>query len=856
MGAAAGAQGDRTQLPGGKPGNDAAYWIKVLEKGEDLLAQEEALENLGKLGPAARTALPALKKIADDDKSALRKKAVMTIFRIDPRADVSPAILLDGLKDASAQEKLQSAVLLARAAANSPTLISQVLDALPNLDPATRALLVGRLNGLSPTVYPVLEKAFGHKHPQVRAASLAVAGKMSAEVAKSLPAVQRLLKDPDLGVRFEAARIVWLFDARNNEKQLAGIFKEAAQDAEIRARVFAFLAVAQPPLRDAALFELALQNGPADFRLRAIIGLADLGKPSRDLLAPLLDLVRTDVKQRAMALHLLGRVCPKELKGALPDFIDLFQKQPDDLVRVELYKLFVQCGADAVNPLMDLVKKDRSGDIFKMSTIHNALSRIGAPALDPVMKLLESEEPAQVKVALRILGGMGPVAKPAVPRVVRLLNDRALGDEALTCLGGIGAGARTAAPDLARLVQGQQPRGRFRVVEKLIEIFPAPDELMPVLRQVAANSADLETRLKAAKALWTWEADPKTLIPVLKEILSRQQRYIPHEYWELLGQLGGDIEPFLPDLFAHLKNGGVNDNQVLHQLSAVAPRVKYRPDEKEVAKLLDIFQEKHREGGSGYDARKVEAALALIGFERERDKAVAILKEELARTKRPPVQLFQRLSVLESKVKDIVPELLRMAPRLTYEHQEFYRALGRIDPEGMKAMQAELEKLMRSPNDIRQHAYAELLLRIEPKHPEAWKAYEKTLSNAGDIRLLAALRSLDTLGDRARHLAPLVEKHLAHPEITTREVAAACLYHITGDTKKTVPVLVESLKQRVSWQGGNELKRMGIGARAAVPELMSLAETQHGATARMLRDFAFQIDRAAAFAWWSQRDSK
>ena len=55
------------------------------------MAQEEALENLGKLGPAARAALPALKKIAGDDKSSLRKKAVMTIFRIDPRADVSPA---------------------------------------------------------------------------------------------------------------------------------------------------------------------------------------------------------------------------------------------------------------------------------------------------------------------------------------------------------------------------------------------------------------------------------------------------------------------------------------------------------------------------------------------------------------------------------------------------------------------------------------------------------------------------------------------------------------------------------------------------------------------------------------------
>ncbi len=303
----------------------------------------------------------------------------MTIFRIDPKANVSPAILLDGLKEASAQEKLQSAVLLARAAANSPLLTRQVLEAFPNLDPATRALLIGRLNGLSPTVYPVLEDAFGHKHPQVRAAALAVAGKMTAEAAKSLTAIGRLLKDPDLGVRFEAARIVWLLNARNNEKQLAGIFKEAAQDADIRASVFAFLKVAQPPLRDAALFELALRHGPAEVRLQAIEGLAGLGKPSRELLAPLLDLVRNDVGQRARALNLLGRVCPKEVKETLPELIALFQKRQDPSVQGELSRLFALCGADAVPPLMELVKKDTTGDVSKMHADPQRLVGASAP---------------------------------------------------------------------------------------------------------------------------------------------------------------------------------------------------------------------------------------------------------------------------------------------------------------------------------------------------------------------------------------------------------------------------------------------------------------------------------------------
>ncbi len=102
-------------------------------------------------------------------------------------------------------------------------------------------------------------------------------------------------------------------------------------------------------------------------------------------------------------------------------------------------------------------------------------------------------------------------------------------------------------------------------------------------------------------------------------------------------------------------------------------------------------------------------------------------------------------------------------------------------------------------------------------------------------------------------MAPLVEKHLTHPDATMRQGAAVCLYFITGDSKKSVPVLVAALKEHVTWHGGNELKAHSCrSAKSAVPELASLAERQTGFTAKMMRDFAFQIDRAEAFAWWSR----
>ncbi len=351
----------------------------------------------------------------------------------------------------------------------------------------------------------------------------------------------------------------------------------------------------------------------------------------------------------------------------------------------------------------------------------------------------------------------------------------------------------------------------------LIEIFPRPASSCRCCAR-SPRIPPTQNRLKAAEALWLWEGDGRKLAAVLKDILTQQKGRLPAEYWKLLGQLGKDIEPVLPELFAQLNTGGAINFQVLRLLSEVAPRVKYRPEATELTKLADILKEQRPPGFRNYDTAKVDAALALIGFDHEKDKAVAVLKEELGRTKSPPLELFlDRIPALKGKLKGIVPELLAMAPRLTYEQQLFYRALARIDPEGMKARQADLEKFMRSPG-LRGHAVAELLIRIDEKNPEAWKLYEKTLRNPNDLGLLQSLRSLEKLGPTARPLAPLVEKHLTHPGATERQAAAVCLYFITGDTKKTVPVLVSALKEQVTWHGGNELKahgrrRQGGGSR-------------------------------------------
>lgn len=84
--------------------------------------------------------------------------------------------------------------------------------------------------------------------------------------------------------------------------------------------------------------------------------------------------------------------------------------------------------------------------------------------------------------------------------------------------------------------------------------------------------------------------------------------------------------------------------------------------------------------------------------------------------------------------------------------------------------------------------------------------------------------------------------------------AGVCLAKISGQTEKSILVMIEVVKNGASWHACNELRRLGAAAAVAVPDLMAAAERMPGPTARMLREFAFDIDRKAAFDWWQKRD--
>jgi hypothetical protein len=50
---------------------------------------------------------------------------------------------------------------------------------------------------------------------------------------------------------------------------------------------------------------------------------------------------------------------------------------------------------------------------------------------------------------------------------------------------------------------------------------------------------------------------------------------------------------------------------------------------------------------------------------------------------------------------------------------------------------------------------------------------------------------LEKFGTQAKSLAPKVERHLTHADVTVRLAAGVCLASITGKAEKSVSVMVE-----------------------------------------------------------------
>jgi HEAT repeat protein len=442
--------------------------------------REAAADVLGRIGPPARTAVPALIDALQDKSSAVALMAAMALAQIDStRGGAAVKLLADSLDKPGAVLALANLGPNARAAV--PALIAALRPRKTNADPDS-IRLYARL-------------------------ALARIGK------PAVPALIEALKDKREGVAPQAAEALgWVLPP---PKEAVPALCMAIQNDRAHAAAYAnALGQLGPPARSAVpdLTDL-LTDGVS--RAEAAVALVridpDQAKEAVSLLVK--DLQGEDEKQRQTAVLAVARL-GAAAQPATDTLVTLLRDRL--LTKTEIENLR-EIWAAALPGLSELLK-DPNTDCRKRVLF--ALGQIGPAAhtaLQPLMAALSDRDDAVRAGAALVLQSIGPKASAAVPALIVNLQARSpeVRYRTASALGHIEAGAKEACRPLLECLLDPEEQVRYAAALSLGRIDPHFTEAVSALRD-ALNDASPMVRLAAIDSLSRIEpAASKDAGPVL-----------------------------------------------------------------------------------------------------------------------------------------------------------------------------------------------------------------------------------------------------------------------------------------------------------------------------------------------------
>ncbi len=109
-------------------GRPLGQWLEDLTAG-DLLRREEAVEVLGRAGPAAREAVPLLEKMLRGQPLSLRTRAALALWRIDGRTRPAVEALAETVRSGSCPAvRLEAMKTLRELGEDAAPAVSTLLD--------------------------------------------------------------------------------------------------------------------------------------------------------------------------------------------------------------------------------------------------------------------------------------------------------------------------------------------------------------------------------------------------------------------------------------------------------------------------------------------------------------------------------------------------------------------------------------------------------------------------------------------------------------------------------------------------------------------------------------------------------
>lgn len=438
--------------------------VNALGDGE-AARREAAADVLGRIGPPARAAVPAILAALKDKSSAVALMAAMALAQIDStRGGAAVKVLTDALDVPSAAVALANFGPSARSAA--PALIAALK---PRKEIANQQLI--RLN-----------------------ASLAL-----ARIGRpAVPALIEALKDKREGVApLAGAALGWVLPP---PKEAVPALRSALKNDRAHAAVYAHALGHLGSTALPAVPELTELLTDAANRPVAAVALVRIDAHQADKVVPLLvkDLQGEDEKQRQAAVSAVIRLGPAA-RSAANALVDLLR---DRLLKESEIIAFGDNWVGAIPGLVNLLK-DPDADCRKRALL--ALGQIGPTAESAVRPLIAalSDRDSDVRLgAAQVLERIGPQAAEAVPALIAGLHELSarLRRQSAVALGTIGETAKEARRPLLECLLDPDELVRYAAALSLGRIDAHFTEAVPALRD-ALNDASPRVQLGAVDSL-------------------------------------------------------------------------------------------------------------------------------------------------------------------------------------------------------------------------------------------------------------------------------------------------------------------------------------------------------------------
>lgn len=424
--------------------------MRLQDPAEEALVRQVAVQVLGRLGPRAGAATPALLGAVEDELLGL--DASLALARVITAAEL-PA-LAEGLRAEGSLVRGAAAAALAR-------------------------LLRGRLDrqAAAPLVDPLAACVDDDgEDPELRRLAAWSLGRLGSVARAALPRLIGALRDED--VAGEAMVALVRLELPETVPALVGVLGEPASEPTARrhcAQLLALVGRRAPAAREAreALLR-ALGDAAPEVRVEALRAAHSLGLWEQVLprLPALIEDADEEVVFTAVTL-----ACQRDERWpdeVLPALARAFPRWPAESARRALLLALTRCGPQAAGTTLPL---------FRQALTEGA----GGEAFTDASSAADE--------ALRGLAGLGPLAAPALEEVLahlhaRLLDPGSAGWEALAAVGS------AAAPGVATLLAHEDRRVRARAAEVLAAGGPAAAAALEPLR--AAREDELYPEVQAA----------------------------------------------------------------------------------------------------------------------------------------------------------------------------------------------------------------------------------------------------------------------------------------------------------------------------------------------------------------------